>query len=433
MIEPNDTAFRIGFGGQGRFVALRPAARFCLTTLTVVGGTIGFLSWSGSERYVPSAIAQTVAPDESRELRAAYAGALEIAEGKKLAESTCAGCHGANGISSTPGVPHLAGQRPAYLHLELRAYQSGVRGDSAMNNAVRFLTDDALTKVAAYYASLDPAQPNPASSARSTLDPVRAGKAASASCAGCHGEVGISKTPGMPSLVGLDPKYLVTAMKGYKTGQRKHDLMKSALSTVNDADLNNIALYYALQKPARAQTPAAGDQSAGETASASCAGCHGKQGVSGNPAMPSLAGQDAQYLAVALRAYKDGSRNDETMKGLIASIDEPTINNLASYYAAQQPQAPNVRKPLGTAEWVQRCDRCHGVNGNSNDPRMPALAAQRVDYLLTVLQAYRTGTRKSPQMAAMSDVLTEQDVDNLAVYYAAQRARAVIFIILPAK
>jgi cytochrome c553 len=197
--------------------------------------------------------------------------------------------------------------------------------------------------------------------------------------------------------------------------------------------MSNIALYYALQKPARAQTPAAGDASAGKAAAAACAGCHGDKGVSGNPAIPSLAGQDAQYLAVALRAYKDAMRGDETMKGLAASLDEPTAKNVAAFYASQQPQPTNVRKPLTTAEWVQRCDRCHGVDGNSTDPRLPALAAQRVDYLEKVLHAYRTGERKSPQMAAMSEGLTEADVDNLAAYYSRQKARAVVYVVLPAK
>jgi cytochrome c553 len=61
------------------------------------------------------------------------------------------------------------------------------------------------------------------------------------------------------------------------------------------------------------------------------------------------------------------------------------------------------------------------------------LASQRVDYLEKVLHAYRTGERKSPQMAAMSEGLTEGDVENLADYYAHQKARAVVFIPLPAK
>ncbi len=406
------------------------ARTYLLAACALVAGAIGVGS--------PSAAAQAakVQPGTSDDLRAAYANSAEVAEGKRVAETTCAGCHGVNGISTTKGVPHLAGQRPGYLYLELRAYQSGARGDSAMGSAVKALSNDALFKVAAYYASLDPAQPAVTSGAKSApakLDSVQAGKTAAAACAGCHGEAGISKMPGTPSLVGLDPKYLVAAMKAYKSGQRKNDTMKSMLSAVTDADLSNIALYYALQKPARAQTPAAGDQSAGKAAAAACAGCHGDKGVSANVANPSLAGQDAQYLAAALRAYKEGSRNDETMKGLAASLDEAAAKNLAAFYANQQPQPTNIRKPLTTAEWAQRCDRCHGVDGNSTDPRLPALAAQRVDYLEKVLHAYRTGERKSPQMAAMSDALTESDVENLAAYYSRQKARAVVYVMLPAK
>ena len=334
------------------------------------------------------------------------------------------------------GVPHLAGQRPGYLYLELKAYQAGARADSTMGAVVKFLSDDALVKVAAYYASLEPAQsaaPSGGKSAAVTLDPVQAGKAAAAACAGCHGETGVSKMPGTPSLVALDPKYLSAAMKAYTSGQRKNDTMKSMLAAESGADLSNIALYFALQKPARAQTPAPGNQAAGKTAAAACAQCHGDQGVSRDPTIPSLAGQDAQYLAATLREYKEGSRDDATMKVLVAPLDEAAIKNLSAFYANQQPQPANVRKPLTTAEWAQRCDRCHGVDGNSTDPRLPALAAQRADYLQKVLHAYRTGERKSPQMAAMSEALTEADVENLAAYYSHQKARSVVYIILPAK
>ena len=195
-----------------------------------------------------------------------------------------------------------------------------------------------------------------------------------------------------------DPDYdgLVAAMKAYKTDQRKHDIMKSLLMSKNDADLENIALFYALQKPDRAQTPPiSGKPKSGEAAAAACAGCHGNQGVSGNPATPSLAGQDAQYLVIA----------DQT------------------------PKPPNVRKPLTTAEWAQKCDRCHGINGNSTDPLSPALAGQRADYLEKVLHDYKTRTRKSPAMAAMSDVLGDVDIADLAAHYARQKPRSVVFVI----
>jgi cytochrome c553 len=262
---------------------------------------------------------------------------------------------------------------------------------------------------------------------------VQAGKAATGMCAGCHGDAGISKTPGTPSLVGLDPAYLVAAMNGYKTGQRKNDLMNSMISSATDADMSNIALFYALQEASRTQNPASGDAAAGKTAAASCAGCHGETGVSAIPTTPSLAGQDAQYLAAALQAYKTGTRSDETMKGMAAALDSNTISNLSAFYSSQSPQQPAVRKPLTTEEWTQRCDRCHGINGNSIDPRVPALAGQRADYLEKVLHDYQTGARTSPQMAAMSGVLSEQDVKSLAAHYASRTPRAVVFIPVPSK
>jgi len=384
-------------------------------------------------RATPSAAS---ASGSRADLRPAYATPQDSAEGKRVAEASCAGCHGLNGISATKGVPHLGGQRPGYLYIELLAYQSGTRGDNPMSKAVKFLKDDALVKVSAYYAGLEPAQPTAISVARpgpAKPDPAGAGKAATAGCAGCHGETGITKTPGMPSLVGLDPKYLVSALNAYKSGGRKHDMMKTLVSALSDADINNMALFYATQKPARAQTPSPGKPAAGKAAATACAGCHGDAGVSTNPSTPSLAGQDAEYFAAAMRAYKDGSRSDATMKAPAASVDDNAVKDLAAYYASQQPRRPAVRKPLTTAELAARCDRCHGVNGNSTDPRSPALAAQRADYLEPAMRAYQKGVRKSKAMTAMLDGLADAEIERLAAHYAGQRARSVVFIILPPK
>jgi cytochrome c553 len=374
--------------------------------------------------------AQSPTPDE---LRTLYVTPLEIAEGKRVAEASCAGCHGIDGISTIPSVPNLAGQRPVYLFLELKAYQSGVRGARAMQGAVKkYLSNDALVDVSAYYASLDPAPPV-ATAAPPASDPVEAGKAIAAGCGGCHGENGVGKIPGMPSLVGQDPKYLVAAMKEYQTGQRKDDMMKSLIAPLGDADMKNVALYYALQKAERAQTPSPGDQAKGKTAGAPCAGCHGAQSANATTVNPNLAGQDAEYLAAATRAYKDGTRSDETMKSLVAALSEDTIRDISAYYANQQSPQPNVRRPLSTEEWAQRCDRCHGVNGNSTNPRYPALAGQHAEYLESVLKDYRTRARRSPEMAAMSDGLSDEEIKNLAAYYARQKPRAVVFIPVPAK
>ncbi|MDP1535727.1 MAG: c-type cytochrome [Burkholderiales bacterium] len=385
---------------------------------------------------VNAASAPKIAPGSAADFRAAFATPQDIAEGKRVAAASCASCHGVDGISTTKGVPHIAGQRPLYLYEELRLYQKGNRGNTPMNNAVKFLSDDALVKVAAYYAGLEPAPPAaPAPGSKPAAvktDPASAGKAAAAGCAGCHGETGISKMPGMPNLVGLDPKYLADATNAYKTGKRKHDMMKTLVSGLSDADINNIAFFYATQKPGKAQTPAPGNQAAGKTAAAACAGCHGEGGVS-TSSVPSLAGQDAQYFIAAMRAYKDNSRADPSMKAPASSVDETTIRDMAAYYANQMPQQPKVRKTLTVAEMAQRCDRCHGVNGNSTDLRSPALAAQRTDYLERVLRLYRKGERKSKAMTAMLDGLSDADLDGLAAHYASQKARAVVFVPLPPK
>lgn len=366
------------------------------------------------------------------DLRAAYATPGDVADGRRVAEQ-CAACHGSAGISAGAGVPHIAGQRPAYLVNRMQAYRTSAHDDGPMQRAVRFLNDDALVKVAAYYASLDPAvaAPAPTAAKSAAVDPVAAGRSAAAACGGCHGEAGVTSTAGAPSLAGFSEKYFVAAMNAYRSGARRHDLMTMVAAATNETDLKHMALHYALQKPAAASTPSPGNAAAGKAASAACAGCHGERGVSGDPAMPSLAGQDAQYFADAMRAYQDGSRTDPTMKQAAAGLSATALADLGAYYAAQPPQAPKVVRPLTLAQWTARCDRCHGANGNSTDPHTPAIAAQRLDYLQKAIKAYQANERRSTTMAAMSAPLTDADVTALAEHYARQKARAVVFVMLP--
>jgi cytochrome c553 len=419
-----------GTATRAGFVMPRSGARFSHGASLIAAGALAVLFWVAGS---PAAVAQPT-PAQARndiDLRPLYAGSMDIADGKRLALGPCASCHGPDGISRIVDVPNLAGQRSPYLYREMRAFLSGARGNDTMNGTITFLSAGALINVAAYYASLDPAQPAVPSAATREVDPVEAGKAAAAGCAACHGDVGITKTPGIPSLVGQEPQYLATAMGEYKDGQRKNDTMKAMIAPVTNANMADIALFYALQSPDRAQTPAPGNASAGEGLSARCSACHGAQGVSGNPSSPSLAGQDAQYLAGALHGYQNGTRGNTTMKALVGTLDDTAIKNLAAYYASLEPQRPNVRRPLSAAEWAQRCDRCHGVNGNSTDPLIPALAAQRDDYLQKALNAFRTGARRSPEMDAMADGLSENDIKNLAAYYSQQKARAVVIVPVP--
>src|ERR1700688_61859 len=167
-------------------ILLRPPSLRCLLSmrLALIGCLAGGLLFSGA--YLGGASAQSrTAVDSGADLQTLYATPEDIAQGKLLAEQTCSGCHGANGISQTPAIPNLAGQRSAYLFNELKAIQAGARGETVMTHQVKFLSDDAWLKVSAYFASLDPPPAAAANSASATVDPVQAGKTAAAACAGC--------------------------------------------------------------------------------------------------------------------------------------------------------------------------------------------------------------------------------------------------------
>jgi len=81
------------------------------------------------------------------------ATAGDAAAGKAKAV-TCAGCHGANGVSAIPVNPNLAGQKEAYLVKQMKAFKDGSRKDPTMNAMAAPLTDADMANIAAYYASL---------------------------------------------------------------------------------------------------------------------------------------------------------------------------------------------------------------------------------------------------------------------------------------
>lgn len=81
----------------------------------------------------------------------AFAG--DAAAGKTKA-ATCAGCHGATGVSAVPTYPNLAGQKEAYLAKQLHAFKDGSRKDPTMNAMSAPLTDAEIADLAAYYSGL---------------------------------------------------------------------------------------------------------------------------------------------------------------------------------------------------------------------------------------------------------------------------------------
>jgi cytochrome c553 len=154
--------------------------------------------------------------------------------------ATCAGCHGAEGVSSNPVWPNLAGQHPDYLVEALKAYKTGVRKNAMMSVTAKGLSDADMRELAGHFAALKLKTPV---SARSAQD-IAAGKAKAEACAGCHGVEGVSNNPAWPSLAGQQKAYLVAALKAYKDGSRKNEMMAGMASGLSDGDMEALAAYF---------------------------------------------------------------------------------------------------------------------------------------------------------------------------------------------
>lgn len=385
-----------------------------------------------------SSLVQAVSPTDpiqEHEKEALFPARSVIDFGRDVAETACANCHGMDGISDTPGEPHLAGQRAIYLYRVQQAYQAGTRTDEN-NNHKAFLTDKSLLAVSSYYSSLSPA-PN--------LEALVAGGQADASeedpflgirdsmkkCIKCHGETGNAEGSGMPNLTAQDPEYFVTSMNAYIDGSRKHNLMKRLVGALDEETIKEMGVYYAVQEPVRTETQGDGDASVGERIAEDCESCHGDDGNSKKAKMPTLAGQNAKYFIKAMKHYKDGKRRHQKMFEAVEQLSEQEIADLATYYATQQPLKRNVRAPLKSGEWITRCERCHGVGGNSSDARFPMLAGQDKDYLFNALKGSTEEGIANSTMHRMADSLSSRDIERLATYFSSQQPKAVVYIQVP--
>jgi cytochrome c553 len=101
------------------------------------------------------------------------------------------------------------------------------------------------------------------------------------------------------------------------------------------------------------------------------------RGVSHDPLVPSLAGQEPVYLVNALKSYRDQERKHEEMA---VGVNDTDIEDLAAYYSVQPLKAAVVKDPA-VQELVTKCDRCHGPAMSNSRMVVPALNGQNPEYL----------------------------------------------------
>jgi cytochrome c553 len=343
----------------------------------------------------------------------------DLAAGKALAERECKGCHGLDGRGTAPAIPHLAAQREAYLLAALQAYRDGKRTHAALREIARHMTQADARNLSAYFTSLPPL-PAAATDAKAA-SPYEQGKALAAACAKCHSADGNSKTPGIPSLAGQQPHYLVVAIQEYLNKERKAAPMHSLLPGLRKRDMESLALYFASQTPATRTAPPFGDPAQGEPLSAVCGGCHGSQGVTTDTATPNLAAQDPRYLVEAIKAYRT-TRQRENMRLYVTGLSDKEIQSIAAFYSVQKSKAAEKGQTL-VQDLTERCERCHGAGADSAALVVPKIRGQDRDYLVMALRAYRDDRRESSAMHKMSLPYSDSIIESIASYYAGQAAK----------
>ncbi len=183
------------------------------------------------------------------------------------------------------------------------------------------------------------AAPAPAAPAAATTVEAKA-----AMCIGCHSIPGYQSSfpevHRVPMISGQSAKYIVAALNGYKNGDRKHPTMRGIAAGLTEQDMADLAAYYEKQaKPAVADKPARepSPQVAALLQKAACASCHGANFSKPiDPGYPKIAGQHADYLFVALKAYKGEPNNvvgrtNGVMGGISKQFTNAELKALAQY------------------------------------------------------------------------------------------------------
>ena len=180
---------------------------------------------------------------------------------------------------------------------------------------------------------------------------AKAGQSKNAMCVGCHGiqgyQASFPEIHKVPMISGQSAKYIVSSLNAYKKGERKHPSMRGIAETLTDQDIADLAAYYSASGVATDAKPLAEKPSKEPTApvqallaKANCSSCHGANFSKPiDPSYPKLAGQHADYLLVALKAYKveknaKVGRNNAIMAGMAKQYTNAELKLLANYLSS---------------------------------------------------------------------------------------------------
>ncbi len=219
--------------------------------------------------------------------------------------------------------------------------------------AVASVTGLALAQAPAAPAPAAPAQaPAPAAAAKPAAAPAspKSVEAKVAMCIGCHGikgyQASFPEVYKVPMISGQSAKYIVAALNAYKAGDRKHPTMRGIAESLSDQDMTDIAGFY--ESHAKDSGKTVPDKQSREPDArvaallqkAACVSCHGANFAKPiDPAYPKIAGQHADYMFVALKAYKTENnpavgRNNGVMGAIAKQFSNAELKALSNYISS---------------------------------------------------------------------------------------------------
>ena len=156
-------------------------------------------------------------------------------------------------------------------------------------------------------------------------------------CAACHGEGGNSANPLVPSLAAQPAQFIATQLYMFREGNRTDDQMSPMAKPLSNADMNNLAAYFAAEKrdaPRHRSKPESVTAGPGLAKKYNCSQCHGPQ-LMGQQHIPRIAGQGYQYLLTQLLSFKAQKRfdMDGNMTAAAQLLSAEDIELLADYVA----------------------------------------------------------------------------------------------------
>jgi cytochrome c553 len=163
-----------------------------------------------------------------------------------------------------------------------------------------------------------------------------------------------------------------------------------------------------------------------------CAACHGEDGNSTNPQIPSIAGQPRLFLETQLVLFREELRRSDQMAPVVKGLKDAEIVKLAEHFSklpAKSMEKERMNRELGARAGALakklRCNVCH-LSDFRGQNQIPRLAGQREAYLEAEMRAYRDGKRTGGDtiMAAALYGVSDADVKALAHYLSRSSVRS---------